>query len=73
MNTCNAETIIILLPDELRKTGFSKDGKHSNPQIVLGLQVSADGYPLAFDIFEGDKYEGHTLFGVVLSRTSNGK
>src|ERR1019366_6309878 len=22
--------------DELRKTGFSKDGKHQNPQIVLG-------------------------------------
>jgi transposase len=52
-------------PDELRKTGFSKDGKHSNPQIVLGLLVSVDGYPLAFDIFEGDKYEGHTLLSVV--------
>jgi hypothetical protein len=36
--------------DDLRKTGFSKDGKHSNPQIVLGLLVSMHGYPLAFDI-----------------------
>ena len=27
-------------PDKLRKTGFSKDGKHSNPQIVLGLLAS---------------------------------
>jgi hypothetical protein len=26
--------------DELRKTGFSKEGKHQNPQIVLGLLVS---------------------------------
>ncbi len=26
--------------DDLRKSGFSKDGKHSNPQIVLGLLVS---------------------------------
>jgi transposase len=52
-------------PDELRKTGFSKDGKHSSPQIVLGLLVSKDGYPLAFSIFEGDKYEGHTLLGVI--------
>ena len=52
-------------PDELRKPGFSKDGKHSNPQIVLGLLVSVGGYPLAFDIFEGDKYEGHTILGVV--------
>ena len=29
--------------DELRKTGFSKEGRHSNPQIILGLLVSADG------------------------------
>ncbi|MFI0429527.1 hypothetical protein [Mariniflexile sp. HMF6888] len=26
--------------DDLRKTGFSKEGKHQNPQIVLGLLVS---------------------------------
>ncbi len=25
--------------DDLRKTGFSKDGKHQNPQIFLGLLV----------------------------------
>jgi len=28
--------------DDLRKTGFSKDGKHQNPQIVLGLLVNAE-------------------------------
>ena len=39
--------------DELRHRGFSKVGKHQNPQIVLGLLVSIDGYPLAYDIFEG--------------------
>lgn len=26
--------------DDLRKAGFSKDGKHSQPQIVLGLLIS---------------------------------
>jgi len=26
--------------DDLRKTGFSKEGKHQHPQIVLGLLVS---------------------------------
>jgi len=52
-------------PDELRKTGFSKDGKHQHPQIVLGLLVSVDGYPLAYEIFEGNKYEGHTLMPVL--------
>ncbi len=53
--------------DELRKTGFSKDGKHQNPQIVLGLLVSRDGYPLAYEIFEGNKFEGHTMLPVIES------
>ena len=51
--------------DELRKTGFSKDGKHQQPQIVLGLLVSENGYPLDYDIFEGNKYEGATLLPVI--------
>lgn len=51
--------------DEIRKTGFSKEGKHQNPQILLGLLVSVDGYPLAYEIFEGNKYEGHTMLPVI--------
>ena len=51
--------------DDLRKTGFSKEGKHQNPQIVLGLLVSKNGYPLAYDIFEGNKFEGHTMLPVI--------
>ena len=51
--------------DELRKTGFSKEGRHSNPQIIFGLLVSLDGYPLAYCIHEGNKYEGHTMLPVI--------
>ncbi len=51
--------------DEIRKRGFSKEGKHQNPQIVLGLLVSIDGYPLAFEIFEGNKFEGHTMLPIL--------
>jgi transposase len=51
--------------DELRKPGFSKDGKHQNPQILLGLLVSTGGYPLAYDIFQGSKFEGHTMMPVL--------
>ena len=36
--------------DELRENGFSKDGKHNQPQIVLGLLVSKGGYPLSYSI-----------------------
>ncbi|MEK6952911.1 MAG: IS1634 family transposase, partial [Nanoarchaeota archaeon] len=51
--------------DDLRKTGFSKDGKHQNIQIVLGLVVNNTGYPLAYEIFEGNKFEGHTMLPVI--------
>jgi hypothetical protein len=51
--------------DDLRKTGFSKEGKHQNPQIVLGLLVSKNGYPLAYDVFDGKKFEGHTLLPII--------
>lgn len=51
--------------DGLRKTGFSKEGRHQNPQIVLGLLVGKQGYPLAYEIFPGNQFEGHTMLPVV--------
>lgn len=51
--------------DDLRRAGFSKDGKHQHPQIVLGLLVSKNAYPLAYDIFEGNKYEGDTFMPIL--------
>jgi transposase len=53
--------------DDFRKTGYSKDGKPEHPQIVLGLLVNASGFPLAYELFEGNKFEGHTMLGVVES------
>ncbi len=47
--------------DDLRKIGFSKDGKFQHPQIMLGLLVGTGGYPIGYDIFEGNTFEGHTL------------
>lgn len=51
--------------DGLRQTGFSKDGKHQNPQIVLGLLVSTGGYPLAYEIYKGKKFEGDTMLPII--------
>jgi Transposase len=62
--------------DDLRKTGFSKDGKHQCPQIFLGLLVGYEGNPIGYDIFEGNIFEGHTLIPVLKkfeSRFSLGK
>lgn len=51
--------------DDLRKTGFSKVGKHQNPQIYLGLLVGLDGFAIGYDIFEGNIFEGHTLMPTI--------
>lgn len=63
----DATTLYFEAPDEddFRKTGYSKDGKHDLPQIVLGLLVSEKGYPLDYEVFEGDKFEGHTMLPVI--------
>jgi transposase len=47
--------------DDLRKIGFSKDGKFQQPQIMLGLLVGEGGLPIGYDIFKGNTFEGHTL------------
>lgn len=51
--------------DDLRKIGFSKDGQFQKPQILLGLLVGQQGLPIGYDIFEGNKFEGHTLLPVL--------
>jgi len=52
-------------PDDLRKPGFSKDNKSQQPQILIGLLVTNDGFPVAYQIFEGNTFEGHTLIPVI--------
>jgi transposase len=51
--------------DDFRERGFSKDGKHAQPQVVLGLLVSNDGYPLSYSLFNGSQYEGRTMLPIV--------
>ena len=51
--------------DDLRRIGFSKEGKLARPQIQLGLFTTLQGYPLSFEVYEGNKYEGHTLTDVL--------
>jgi transposase len=52
--------------DELRRCGFSKDNKFNRPQIILGLLVSGEGFPVKHQIFKGKKFEGHILIPVIL-------
>ena len=51
--------------DELRRYGFSKDGKNACPQIVLGLLVAGGGNPIGYEIFEGNTVESKTLVPMI--------
>lgn len=51
--------------DDFRLSGFSKDGKHSHPQILIGLLVTAQGYPVGYQLFEGNTAETKTLIPVL--------
>lgn len=45
----------------LRKKGFSKDDKSKQPQIVIGIIVTREGFPVFYDVFEGNIFEGKTF------------
>lgn len=51
--------------DDFRRIGFSKDGKFQDPQIMLGLLVGEKGYPIGYELFEGNTFEGKTLIPVL--------
>jgi len=51
--------------DDLRKIGFSKEGKLARPQIQLGLFTTLEGYPLSYEVYDGKKYEGYTLINIL--------
>lgn len=51
--------------DVLREPGYSKDGKTSESQIVLGLLVSEGGYPLSYSLYNGSQYEGFTIIPMI--------
>ncbi|WP_394777164.1 IS1634 family transposase, partial [Flavobacterium sp.] len=53
--------------DELRKNGFSKDSKSQQPQILVALMVTKEGFPIAYEVFSGNTFEGHTIIPVVNS------
>ncbi|MDP3180242.1 MAG: IS1634 family transposase, partial [Bacteroidota bacterium] len=51
--------------DGLRRNGFSKDNKSQQPQILIALMVSKEGFPVAYEVFSGNTFEGHTIIPVI--------
>jgi transposase len=51
----------------LKRNGFSKDLKFNQPQIVIGLIVTREGFPISYEVFEGNTFEGDTFIPVISS------
>ena len=51
--------------DEFKKQGFSKDNKANQPQIVIGLIVTKDGFPVSYEVFAGNTFEGTTFIPTI--------
>ncbi len=52
--------------EAFRKPGFSKDNKPNQPQILIGLVVNDMGFPVYYDIFSGNTFEGKTLIPIIV-------
>ena len=52
--------------DDFKKPGFSKDNKHNQPQVVIGLMVTQEGFPVHYDVFKGNTFEGNTFLPIIL-------
>src|SRR3974377_1440883 len=46
---------------ELAPHGYSRDHRSDRPQIVIGLMCTADGCPIAVEVFEGNTADPMTL------------
>lgn len=57
--------------DDFCLNGFSKDNKLNQPQILIGLVVNETGYPIYYDIFKGNTFEGKTIIPVIVRLKEN--
>lgn len=43
------------------RRGYSRDGRPDCKQVVIGLAVNRDGFPLAHEVFAGNRHDATTL------------
>lgn len=51
--------------NELCNFGYSKDGKHSETQVVLACITTTDSLPITYEVFPGNTHEITTLLPVL--------
>ena len=56
-----------MIEKDLRKGGLGKEIKIGQPIIVIGLMVTKEGFPVSYDVYEGNTFEGDTFIPSILS------
>lgn len=51
--------------NDLKKFGYSKDGKFGDVQVVMGLMIDKNGLPIGYELFSGNTFDSKTMVKVL--------
>ena len=51
--------------NDLKKFGYSKDGKFGDVQVVMGLLIDKNGMPIGYELFSGNTFDSKTMVRVL--------
>jgi len=47
--------------NDLKDFGYSKDNKFKEVQVVMGLLIDQNGFPIGYELFPGNTFDGSTM------------
>ncbi len=51
--------------NDLKKFGYSKDGRFGDVQVVMGLLIDKNGLPIGYELFSGNTFDSKTMVKVL--------
>ena len=49
----------------MAKRGHSRDNRRDCPQVLIGLVVTEEGYPLGYEVYDGNKHDSTTVQDII--------
>lgn len=51
--------------NDLKRFGYSKDGKFTDVQVVMGMLIDKNGLPIGYELFSGNTMDGKTMLSIL--------
>jgi len=51
--------------NDLKDFGYSKDNKFKEVQVVMGLLIDLNGFPIGYELFPGNTFDGSTMIAAL--------